>query len=189
MNTKLCRSIVVTALASLCLGAGVATAAYEFGDDAPKAWTPAGFSFELEVAPPGTPAEVFDVFTGDVTPWWDHHLSKTPKAMYIEPKPGGSFMEVFDEAGNGVQHARVIGAERGKFLRMVGPLGLAGRGVDMEMSFTFTADGENTKVHATIHGYGNASPQMAAAVQGVWKHFLAEQFEPYVRSGKHKAAK
>lgn len=180
---------IVVALASLCLGAGTASAVYELRDDAPKPWTPAGFTFELEVAPPGTPQEVFDAFTGDVLPWWDHHVSKSPKAMYIEPTAGGSFREEFDEAGNGIEHARVTGCKRGEWLRMVGPLGLAGRGVELEMSFTFTADGDATKVHATIHGYGNVSAQGPAMVQTVWKHFLVEQFEPYVRSGKHKSKK
>jgi hypothetical protein len=52
------------------------------------------------------------------------------------------------------------------------------------MTFTFTADGAKTKLHATIHSLGNVNAQAAAAVQGVWKHFLVEQFEPYVSSGK-----
>jgi uncharacterized protein YndB with AHSA1/START domain len=181
--------IVIALLVGVGLGGGLASASYALLDDAPKAWTPSGFTFELEVAVPGPPAEVFAAFTGDVLPWWDHHFSAQPREMFIEAKPGGSFMEIFDDVGNGVQHARVTGVEHGKMLRMVGPLGAAGRAAEFEMTFTFAADGENTKLHATVHGYGNVDDKTAAAVQGVWKHFLFEQFEPYVKSGKHKSRK
>ena len=35
---------------------------------------------------------------------------------YIEPRPGGGFIEIFDDEGNGVLHATVIYADRGKLL-------------------------------------------------------------------------
>ena len=60
------------------------------------------FEFELEIQVPGSPGAVFDLFTGDISPWWDHSFKQKPKKLYIEPKPGGGFYEIFDDEGNGV---------------------------------------------------------------------------------------
>ena len=95
-----------------------------------KSAAPGKFKIEQELILPATPNEVFDAVTGDITPWWDHSFSAHPKKLYIEARPGGGFYEIFDDAGNGVQHAVVIYADRGKMLRFTGPLGLSGRAVD-----------------------------------------------------------
>ena len=52
------------------------------------------FSFEKNITVPGTPEEVFDAATGDISPWWDHSFSENPMRFYIEPKPGGGFYEI-----------------------------------------------------------------------------------------------
>ncbi|MCK7528497.1 MAG: hypothetical protein MZV64_68495 [Ignavibacteriales bacterium] len=72
------------------------------------------FSFDKEVTLPGTPEVIFDAVTGDISGWWDHSFTDNPKEFYIEPVPGGGFWEIFDDEGNGVLHARVIYADRGK---------------------------------------------------------------------------
>ncbi len=81
-----------------------------------------GFTIEQEIVLPGSPAEVYDAVTGDISPWWDHHFTATPKKLYIEPRPGGGFYEIFNDAGEGALHATVIYAERGKRLRYTGQL-------------------------------------------------------------------
>lgn len=179
---KLAPAALVGALSALATMSAARLAA----PDEAKAFTPAGFSFEIEVAVPGSPEEVYDAFTGDISPWWDHTFSKKPKALYIEPRPGGSFMEIFDERGDGVQHARVTYAQRGKLLRMVGPLGLAGNGVDMEMTLAFSAVGENTQIAFKAFALGAVQPGFDAVVPQVWNHFLVERFKPYVESGAHR---
>jgi len=68
---------------------------------------------------PGSPETLFDQVTGDVNGWWDHSISQKPLKFYIEPKAGGGFYEIFDEADNGVKHAEVIYAQQGKMLRFV----------------------------------------------------------------------
>jgi len=46
------------------------------------------FSFDKEITLPGTPVEIFDAVTGDISGWWDHHMSENPKEFFIEPVPG-----------------------------------------------------------------------------------------------------
>ena len=140
-----------------------------------------GFAFEQEVRVAGTPEEVFDLFTGDVSGWWDHHFSNEPRALYIEPKPGGGFFEIFDEEGTGARHAVVTMANRGKELQFTGALGFASLGVALEMThrFTFEAEEDGTVIRLSVHGMGEVQDGWAEAVRGVWHHFLVEQFKPY----------
>ena len=55
------------------------------------------FSFEKIVNLPGTPEDIFDAATGDISGWWDHSFSGNPKKFYLEAKPGGGFYEIFDD--------------------------------------------------------------------------------------------
>ena len=72
------------------------------------------FSFEQQLTLPGTPNEIYDAITGDISGWWDHSFSEKPYKLYIEPKPGGGFYEIFNESGDGVKHATVTVADRGR---------------------------------------------------------------------------
>jgi len=142
-----------------------------------------GFTVEQDVVVPGSPEGVWDLFTGDVSPWWDHSFSGNPHRLYIEARPGGGFYEIFDEAGNGAKHAEVIYADRGKILTMRGPLGFSGKALDMVHQFRFEAEGDSTRIRLTIHGVGQMEEGWGEAVDGVWKHFLVERFKPYVERG------
>jgi hypothetical protein len=154
-----------------------------------KPATVSAFSFTFPVMLPGTPTEIFDAATGDITGWWDHSFTKPPKALYIEPKVGGAFMEVFDDQGNGARHATVIVCDRPKMIRFDGPLGLSGTAVQMVHTYAFEAVGDSTRMTLTVNGSGAIDEKTAKIVEGVWKHFLIERFKPYVESGKHKARK
>jgi len=72
------------------------------------------FQVQQELVLPASPEDVYDAATGDISGWWDHSMSEHPKKLYIEANPGGGFYEIFDDAGNGVLHATVIYADRGK---------------------------------------------------------------------------
>ncbi len=85
------------------------------------------FSFEKELTLPGSPEVIYHAITGDISGWWDHSFSSSPAKFYIEPRPGGGFYEIIDESGDGVLHATVIYAQRGKLLRFDGPLGFSGK--------------------------------------------------------------
>jgi hypothetical protein len=145
------------------------------------------FEFSHQLVLPGTPEVIYDAITGDISGWWDHSFSKTPLHFYIEAKPGGRFLEIFDEAGNGVLHATVLVADRGKMLRFDGPLGLSGRAVKMVHTYKFKAIGsDSTHLELSVHISGEIDKELANTVEKVWYHFLFEQFKPFVEQGKHQ---
>lgn len=144
------------------------------------------FRVEQELILPATPNEVYDAATGDISGWWDHSFSGHPKKLYIEARPGGGFYEIFDDAGNGALHATVIYADRGKRLRYTGPLGFAGRAIDLVTTYDFAAVEGGTKFHLTVTATGDVDEALAAAVDGVWHHFLDERLKAYIASGDYK---
>lgn len=139
------------------------------------------FTIVQRVAITADPETVWDAFTGDVTGWWDHSFSGKPARMFIEPKPGGGFIELFDEAGNGVKHGTVIFAQRPTKLNFEGPLPFNGLAVNMVHSIVFAPrDDGTTEVTVTVNGFGALDPTWPDAVDGVWAHFLGERLKPYV---------
>jgi len=151
---------------------------------APSGFTPGGFSFEHQVMVPGKPEMIYDALTGDISGWWDHTFSSSPKALIIEPKVGGGFYERFDDQGNGVRHAEVTWAERGKQLRLVGPLGFAGAAVALVSTLTLEAAGDSTRIKLACHASGEIQSGWPEACEGVWRHFLVERFKPYIEAGR-----
>ncbi len=146
-----------------------------------------GFSFDLEVVVAGSPEAAFDAFTLETKEWWDHHMSASPKELRFEPWPGGRFLEVFDDTGNGARHGEVIFAERGKRLRFTGPLGLSGHAIDLVCTLDFEPAEKGTKVKLEVRAAGEVQEGWAATVEQVWRHFLVERFEPYMASRKTPA--
>lgn len=143
------------------------------------------FAFEQQLHLPGSPEKIFDLITGDISPWWDHSFSEKPYKLYIEPRPGGGFYEIFDEQGNGVKHATVTYADRGKMLRFEGPLGLSGMAVVMVNTYKFEALGsDSTSLTLSVHGAGELPEGIPAIVEQVWHHFLFERFKPYAEGLK-----
>jgi hypothetical protein len=144
-----------------------------------------GFTITQDVMLPVSPARAFDLMTGDISGWWDHHFAEHPKALYIEPKPGGGFFEIFDDAGHGVRHAVVTWADPGKHLRFEGPLGLAGRALTMVTTWDYAPVGDSTKITCTVNLSGQIDADFAKVVEGVWHHFLVEQLQPWVAAHKN----
>jgi len=146
--------------------------------------TPTGFTARQSVTVPGLPEHVYDLFTGDVSGWWDHSLSVDPLHMVIDARIGGGFDEIFDESGDGVRHATITLAERGKRLRMEGPLGLGGHALLMVSNIGFEPVGaDSTQVTADIRAIGEIADGWPNAVDQVWRHFLVERFKPFVEGG------
>jgi uncharacterized protein YndB with AHSA1/START domain len=145
------------------------------------------FAFSFEVALPGTPEAMYDALTGDISGWWDHSMSGDPYRLEIEARPGGRFLEVFDESGDGVVHATVIHAERGRTLRLEGPLGLAGHAITMVTTYTLApAAAGGTTLTLTVHAAGEVHEGWAEVVESTWHHFLDDRFVPYVTAGHHR---
>lgn len=144
------------------------------------------FSFSKEITLPGPSDVIFDAITGDISGWWDHSISGNPYKLYIEAKPGGSFMEIFDEAGNGIQHAVVNYVNRPKIIRFTGPLGLTGHAISLVNTYSLEPAGaDSTKLRLDVHASGEVAEGWPAVVEKVWEHFIYEQFAAYIRAGKH----
>ena len=147
------------------------------------------FKIEQEIVLPASPAEVYDAVTGDISPWWDHHFSQKPAKLLIEPRPGGGFYEIFNDTGDGVLHATVILAERGKRLRYAGPLGFAGSVTQFVVTYELSPDPAGTKFHLTANVAGQMPEGVEKAIAGVWNHFLVERLKPYLESPEFKKRK
>ena len=139
------------------------------------------FSFEMNFSYPGDPAFVYDHLTGDISSWWDHSFSEKPYKLFIDARPGGGFYEIFNESGDGALHATVIFAERGKMLRMEGPLGLSGQALTLVCTYTLKAiDTNSTQLTLNVNASGESTDETPHIVRQVWEHFLWEQFKPYI---------
>jgi hypothetical protein len=148
------------------------------------------YQFEQIVVLPGTPEEIYDAVTGDISPWWDHSLSEKPSRFYIEAKPGGGFYEIFDDSGDGVQHAVVIIAQRGKLLRLDGPLGLSGRAVQGVYTYYLeSVSTDSTRLKLEAHLSGEIDMKRAKIVEDVWAHFIFKRLSPYINSEEYKTQK
>lgn len=160
---------------------------YCFAQDETKSKPPYDiFAFAKEVILPGTPEQIFNAATGDISGWWDHSFSETPKKLFIEAKPGGGFWEIFDDEGNGALHATVIYCEKPKMIKFDGPFGLSGRAVQIVTTYEFSESGnDSTLMKVSVHGSGELEPDLPALVEKVWEHFIFERFKPYIESGKH----
>ena len=133
---------------------------------------------------PGSPERAYDAATGDLKPWWDHTFKNDPLRLYIEPWAGGGFYEIWNEQGEGVKHATVTWAERGKTLRFEGPLGLAGNALVFVTTWNFAARGDSTELTCNASVAGTMAPGMEKAVDGVWQHFLGGRLKPYMEAGR-----
>jgi hypothetical protein len=145
-----------------------------------------GFTITQELVLPVEANTAFAMMTGDIGGWWDHTFSEHPQALFIEPKAGGGFYEMFDDQGHGVRHASVTWAEPGKRLRFEGPLGLAGNAINMVTTWDYEAMGDSTHVICTVNLTGQVDADKAAIVESVWRHFLIEQLQPWVNKQKQK---
>lgn len=148
------------------------------------------FGFDLEVTVPTPPDVTWRAFTEETLEWWDHHFSEHPKKLSFDTRPGGGFVEVFDDEGNGAWHATVILVEKGKRLRFTGPLGLSGSAIDMVHSLELEAVPEGTRLKLAVHAVGEVPPSAGDLVRRVWNHFLVERFKPYLvaKTGKRTPA-
>lgn len=145
------------------------------------------FEVSHQLILPGSPETIFDAITGDISGWWDHSFSESPKKLFIEPKPGGGFYEIFDDSGNGVRHATVIFAARGKYLRFEGPLGLSGHAIQVVTTYKFEAiAGDSTLLKLSVNAAGEFQDGWPETIDRVWHHFLFERFKPYIKAGKHQ---
>jgi hypothetical protein len=144
------------------------------------------FAIDYQLKLPGQPELIYDAISGDISGWWDHSFSEKPYRFYIEARPGGGFYEIFNQSGDGVQHATVIAAERGKLLRFDGPLGLSGRAIAAVYTYQFEPVGEDsTLLKFEAHFFGETQENLPETIEQVWYHFLFARFKPYIEKGTY----
>jgi hypothetical protein len=168
----------------LTVSVAIATTLAAVGPASAKVTTTnlAGFMVEHEVVLPGSPEDIYDTVTGDIKPWWDHHMSESPRSLTIDARPGGLFIEVFDESGDGALHATVIYAQRGKRLRFAGPLGFSGHPLELVVTYDLEPHEKGTLLKVTCSAAGQFEKGWDQAIDQVWHHFLFEALKPYVES-------
>lgn len=142
-------------------------------------------TIRLDVRLPGAPEAIYDAITGDVSPWWNHRFSEEPHTLVLEARPGGGFIEIFDESGDGVVHADVIYAHRGRRIRFDGPLGFSGQPVKIVTTYDFEAlEADSTLLSVTVEAAGPLDEAERDALRRVWRHFIVTRFKPYWE-GRH----
>ena len=168
----------------------IACAALALSVMEPEPFTPQGFRSQVIIEINAPVETVFDVATGDVSPWWDHSFALAPAELVIEPVFGGRFYERL-EAGSddGALHARVIYVDAPTRLTLHGPLGLSGRAVDLVSAWQLESseDGEGTRFTVDIAISGEVDAELAGAVHRVWGHFIGVRLKPYIEAGCYHA--
>lgn len=148
----------------------------------------ATFSVTVTVRVPGTPEEVYDALTGDISGWWDHTFHPDAARFFIDARPGGGFFEYFDPEGqNGVRHGVVTFAQRGKKLVYIGQLGFLGTGAHITVSYDLRSlDQDMTELTAKATYVGEIQEGWREAKARVWSHFFEDRFKTYMEAGCHK---
>ena len=140
--------------------------------------TAVNIGFAVRVS--GTPEEVFDGITGDLSGWWDHRFSEDPVRFVLEPRPGGRFLELFNEEGDGVVHATVTYVRRGEVIRFEGPLGFSGQAVELVTTYELEPAGpDSTQLTLSVSAAGTLDEAETNALDRVWRHFIVGRFMPY----------
>lgn len=127
--------------------------------------TPAGFAIEYKVHLAATPEQVYQALIHPAQ-WWnpDHTYSHDAGNLTLDPIAGGCFCEEWH--GGSVQHARVVNAQPGKILRLMGPLGpFQGEAVSSALTFNLKAESDGTTLTLT----DNAGGYMRGGF-GKWPH-------------------
>ncbi len=139
------------------------------------------FSFTKSISVLGKSDAVFDTITGNIKPWWDHTFSDNPYKLYIEPYPGGGFYELFDDQHNGIRHAVVTAADKGKLLRLEGPLGMAGNAIHLVSTIKLSNQGsDSTIITIQVNAAGKIEKEWPLLIEKVWIHFIEERLKPYL---------
>lgn len=132
--------------------------------------TPQGFEVKASATVAATPAEAWAML-GRIERWWNpsHTYSGKAENLSLRTRIGGCFCEKL--AGGGVEHMRVVYADRGKMLRLQGGLGpLQGEGAAGSLTWTLKAVPAGTEITQTyvVGGYIRmGAEKLAPLVDGV----------------------
>ena len=114
-----------------------------------------GFSLKIEPLNQASPALSYRAFS-EVQRWWDmaHSYGGDAEKLSIDLSPGGAMLETLPNGGF-IEHLRVVYANPGKELRLLGGLGpLQPLGVHAAMNIQFDAFGSGSKTVLTYNVSG-----------------------------------
>ena len=137
--------------------------------------TPQGFEVKASATVAATPAEAWTMLER-IGRWWNpsHTYSGKAENLSLRAVAGGCFCEKI--VGGGVEHMRVVYAERGKMLRLQGGLGpLQGEGVAGSLTWTLKAVPGGTEITQSyvVGGYVRmGTEKLAPLVDGVMSEQL-----------------
>jgi hypothetical protein len=138
--------------------------------------TATGFTVRHELSVNVTSDSLWKCFLR-VGNWWDpeHTWSMDAKNLYLDPKAGGVFGETLSNGGSAL-HMVVYYINPGVTIILRGAIGpLMSQGIEGAMSFTFTPDGDSTRIQFQYMAGGYTPGGMwrfAPMVDSVLKHQL-----------------
>jgi uncharacterized protein YndB with AHSA1/START domain len=152
-----------------------------------KSVTEYGFETSSAITINASPAQVYTAL-GRPARWWNkaHTYSGKAENMTIEQKAGGCFCENIPADKASIEHGRVVYAQAGKAMRLVGGLGpLQSEGVSAALTFALTPEGAGTKVVMT-YVVGGYIRQGAKTLAPLVDQVLAEQLAGLKRYAEGK---
>ena len=139
-----------------------------------------GFTVRSTVIVQGPPKQAYERFVREVGKWWDSNHTYTGESsnLSIDAQLGGSFSEKLP-GGGFVEHMRVVYADPGKILRMVGGLGpLQELGAAGAMTISFAEIQTSTEVTMT-YAVGGYMKQGLGSLAAIVNSVLALQLNRY----------
>ena len=183
------RSAIIPALAAMALAAPLHAAVAAQSAD--------GFVITGSAEVAAGPEQSWRVLIAPAL-WWskDHTWSQNSANLSLDPRPGGCFCERLPGTGGkprgGVEHMRVVYADRAKALRMKGALGpLQSEALEGTLTVTLKPSGSGTRIEweYVVGGYMRFKlAEIAPAVDQVLGQQLASlaaRLGPVSKSGDH----
>ncbi len=139
------------------------------------------FKIEQEITIGADTKTVFDHLTNDVSQWWDHSFSESPKSITLEPKVGGKFWEDFGD-GNGALYCTIMQIEQNRKIVMQGPMGMPGAVLG---SITFELSGEDnqTTLRLSHRAFGDVTDEHKQKYSKGWVALLEGRLKTLVENG------
>ena len=154
--------------------------------------TAQGFLVKHSVHVNVPPAKAYEILTTQVGQWWNpgHTFSQDAHNLSLDARADGCFCEKLANGGS-VMHMRVVYANPGNALRMVGAMGpLQGWGLAGAWTWSFKADATGTVVSMQYAAGGymqGGFDKMAPAVNGMMGEQVA-RYQAFADTGKPEPA-
>jgi uncharacterized protein YndB with AHSA1/START domain len=138
---------------------------------------------EQEVVIAAEPERVFEAMTDGVNSWWAHGYQSPQSTVHLEPYAGGRFYEDFGPERGSAFYATVTYWDRGKKLRLMGPMGMSGPVVGT-MTFDLEPEAGGTRVKLSHQIMGAVDEETRQGYTSGWQELLGDHLRRFVEEGK-----